>query len=293
MINTGLRAFGISVAHVICNDKRRVRLPQGPHYTNMSHIEKETGISEDKLTREKTEAFEQQQEVMEKIYEVGFDKYANSLPNLKSAFDLEKQKPAENLHRCICCMDERTPYGLHSAGSGILLSEKDFDEYFKKSGADSISSHTGCGAAKIYAEKMGLSGDTDAIGREWAERKAKEKGVPHIHLEVEKPFHDARVVYYDGTGKFNYDGVEALPAGFVVGRKYMDKQASLAECAVAKNIIFGGHGLGDQLLNKENPFLFVAIGDTKEEVERLKKELAEVVASFGGSVSIDGFVRPS
>ncbi len=26
-------ALGISVTHLICNEERRVRLPQGPHYT--------------------------------------------------------------------------------------------------------------------------------------------------------------------------------------------------------------------------------------------------------------------
>lgn len=241
---------------------------------------------------EKIAAFREQQPVMEKIRQMGFAKYAKILPNLTDAFDLEKNKPSENLHRCICCMDERTPYGLHSAGSGILLSDKEFDAYFEKSKPDSISSHDGCGAAKIYAEKMGLSGDSDAVGKEWAEKKAKEKGVSHLHLKVEKHFHFARVCYYDGTGRFNYQGAEGLPAGFVVGRKYMKKEASLAECNVAKNIIFGDHGFGNELLNSENPFLFVATGQTEEEMESFKQEIMGLISSFGDVVAVDGFVAP-
>lgn len=245
------------------------------------------------IENEKVEAFEDQQEIMRTISEVGFASYAESLKNLSNAFDLEKHKPAENLHRCICCMDERIPDGIHSAGSGILLSDRDFDAYFEKSGADSISSHTGCGAAKIYAEKMGLDiSDSDRIGREWAEIKAKEKGVPHIHLEVEKPFHYARVCYYDGTGRFNYKGVDGLPAGFVVGRKYMSVSASLAEAGVAKNIIFGHHGFGKDLLNEGSPFLFVAVADTEEEMERLKAELSEFAKPFSKEIVVDGFVAP-
>ena len=241
----------------------------------------------------KIEVFEGQQEVMKKITEIGFANYAETLPNLSDAFNLEKHKPAENLHRCICCMDERTPCGIHSAGSGILLSEKEFDEYFKKSGSDSISSHDGCGAGKIYAEKMGLDvNDSDRIAKEWAEKKAKEKGVAHIHLGVEKPFHFARVCYYDGTGKFNHDGVEGLPPGFVVGRKYMSKEASMAEASVAQNIIFGHHGFGKELLDAENPFLFVAVADTEKEMEKLKEELTGLVEDFGEEVLIDGFVAP-
>ena len=132
---------------------------------------------------------------MKKISEVGFASYAETLPDLSNAFDLERHKPSEQSHRCVCCMDERTPFGVHAAGSGILLSEKDFDKYFKESGGDSISSHEGCGAAKIYAERMGFNvADADRIAREWAERKAKEKGVPHIYLTVEKPFHSARAL---------------------------------------------------------------------------------------------------
>ncbi|MEI7425098.1 MAG: hypothetical protein WCK10_03205 [Candidatus Staskawiczbacteria bacterium] len=241
---------------------------------------------------EKIEVFEDQQEIMKKIREIGFAKYAETVQDLPDAFNLEKHKPAENINNCICCMDERTPYGLHSAGSGILLSKEAFDDYFEKSGAKSISSHTGCGAAKLFVEKMGLAGDPDVIAREWAEQKAKEKGVPHIHLEVEKPFHFARVCYYDGTGKFNYKGVEGLPAGFVVGRKHMTKEASLAEGNVAKNIIFGDHGFGEEFLNKENPFMFVAVGETEQQTEELKSELIELTKSFGDSVVVDGFVNP-
>jgi hypothetical protein len=251
-----------------------------------NHMQKSHGDH----SAEKVEAFESQAEVMRKICEMGFARYADQLPNLPDAFNLEKHKPAEDLHRCVCCMDERTSYGVHSAGSGILLADKDFDAYFAKSGADSISSHTGCGAAKLYCEKMGLVGDPDTLAREWTERKAKEKRVPHIHLGVEKPFHYARVCYYDGTGRFNYKGVEGLPSGFVVGRKYMSKEASLAEGGVAKNIIFGDHGFGEGLLNKENPFMFVAVADTDEQMSALKDELAELVASFGAKVAIDGFV---
>ena len=258
----------------------------------MTISEIEHSTIEEHSADEKLEIFEGQQEVMNKIKEMGFANYAETLPNLPDAFDLEKHKPAENVHRCVCCMDERTPYGVHSAGSGILLSDKDFDKYFQESGSDSISSHDGCGAAKLYAKKMGLVGNPDLIAREWAEKKAKEKGVPHVHLGVERPFHFARVCYYDGTGKFNYDGINGLPEGFVVGRKYMSKDSSLAEVGVAKDIIFGDHGFGEELLNAENPFMFVAIADTEKEMAAFKKELLELTDSLGDNVVIDGFVAP-
>lgn len=242
---------------------------------------------------QKIEAFEDQQEIMQRIMEMGFEKYAETLPNLLDAFDLEKHKPAENLDICICCMDGRTPFGVHSAGSGILLPKEELKKYFKESGATAIASHKDCGASKIYAEMMGLDvNDSDNIGEKRLEEMAKEMGVPYINLGVEKSFHSERVVYYDGTGKFNYAGVEGLPEGFVVSRKYMTEESSLKECGIAKSIAFGHHGFGEELLNQENPFLFVVVAETEKEMQVLKKELAGFVASFGDKVAIDGFLVP-
>ena len=247
----------------------------------------------DSQQEEKINAFEMQQPIMRHVYEVGFQKHVEEeVKNLNDAFDLEKHKPSEENHKCLCCMDERTPYGVHSAGSGALLSDEDFDKYFEEIGADSISSHDGCGAAILYAQKMGLNvAEADKIIREWAEKKAKQKGVPHIHLGVEKPFHSARVCYYDATGKFNYDGVEGLPEGFVVARK-QGKEPALAEAGVAKDIIFGHHGFGEELLNSENPFVFVAVAETESELSQLKSELSTFAAQYGDKVTVDGFLAP-
>jgi hypothetical protein len=232
-------------------------------------------------------AFEEQQAIMQKIVEMGFAQYVKALPGLVDAFDLGKHK-AGNFVKCVCCMDERTPLGIHCAGSGILLSDEDFEKYFDWAKPDAISSHDGCGAGKLYAKKIGFKGDSDLLAKEWAEKKAKEKGITHIHLGVEKPFHFARVCYYDGTGKFNYQGVEGLPAGFVVDRKCMTKEASLAECAVAKTIIFGDHGFGN-LLNENNPFIFVAVAESEQQLTELKAELSEMAKDYGKEVLVDGF----
>ena len=132
----------------------------------------------------------------------------------------------------------------------------------------------------------------DEIAKEWAQQKAKELGIAYKHLEVDKPFHYARVCYYDGTGRFNYKGVEGLPSGFVVSRKNMTAQASGAEVKVAVNIIFGDHGFGKDLLNEENPFMLVAIGKDDKETELLKKELLKIAKASGKSVVVDSFTAP-
>lgn len=238
------------------------------------------------------EQFEAQQEVMTKIAKMGFANYAETLPGLRDAFDLEEHKPQKDCHRCICCMDGRTPFGVHAAGSGILLPSGEFDAYIKESNPDSISSHSNCGAAKIAAERAGYTGNPDDFGKEWAEEEAKKRGLKHIHIEVEGP-HCERVCYYDGTGEFNYAGVGGLPKGFVVGRRNMTKEASLAEVGVAINIIFGDHGFGPELLTEKDPFLLVAIGKNAEETSRLETELLQAANKFGKQVMVDSFTAPA
>lgn len=242
---------------------------------------------------EKHEAFEAQQEIMRDIYENGFAKHVETISNLPDAFDLEKHKPAEDCNCCVCCMDGRTPFGIHSAGSGMLLSEAELDKYLEESKANSISSHTGCGAAKLYCKAKRIDKDPDEVAKEWAKEVAERKGLKYVHLEVDKPFHYERVCYYDGTGKFNYSGVDGLPAGFVISRKNMTKDASLAEAGVAKDIIFGDHGFGAKLLNEKNPFIFVAVGETEEQLNKLMAELEAKAKEMGGNIKVDGFVAPS
>ena len=59
---------------------------------------------------------------------------------------------------------------------------------------------------------------------------------------------------------------------------------------MAKNIIFGDHGFGEELLTQENPFIFVAVGKTEKETRALKAELAELTISFGRNIAVDGFI---
>ena len=59
---------------------------------------------ENHITEEVRGAFLAAQDVMEQIRRESFANHVEKLPNLSDAFDLEKHKPAENIHRCICCI---------------------------------------------------------------------------------------------------------------------------------------------------------------------------------------------
>lgn len=259
-----------------------------------------TGVNNEHHDHEalKKEAFEKQKQVMDKVYSMGFSEYVKEVPNFEDAFDLEKHVPEKVLEKkkCVCCMDERTPYGIHAAGSGILLSDEEFEKYMVEENPDVISSHDGCGAGKIYCQLHGLPVEkSDEIAREWAQKKAEKHGKEHVHLNFSDmtgsaDFHHARACYIDTTGSFNYVREDnLLPAGFVVNKKGIGLKNALAENTVANNIMFGDHGLKD-FFTPEKPFLAVIIAKTQEELDSLKEELA---VSIGNNplIKIDGFVK--
>lgn len=249
---------------------------------------------------EKKAAFEAQQEVMDKIYSMGFSEYIKEVPNFEDAFDLSKHIPEKikNLgnKKCVCCMDERTNYGIHVAGSAILLSEEEREKYMTEENPDIISSHDGCGAAKLYCRLNGLPEEkSDEIGREYAREEARKRGIGHVHFDysdmVGSPdFHHARSCYIDAVGNFNYGREDnLLPAGFVVNLKSTSLKNALAENSVADTIMFGDHGLKNYF-SPENPFLTIIIARTEEELDSLKKELSQSIGD-NPLIKIDGFVK--
>jgi len=188
---------------------------------------------------------------------------------------------------------------VHLAGSGILLSDKEFDDWFEKAKPDAISDHQNCGAAGVYVRRLmderGLSlQEAQDVMENWAKGKAAQEGLPYINIPEERmsrpKYHDAQVCYYDGTGRFNYLGVEGLPKGFIISRKYLTKELALKECVLVLSIAFGDHGLGPVVLTNENPFWLVAIGDSEKELRILKKELRGLEHGFDNNVVADGFV---
>ncbi len=88
-----------------------------------------------------------QQPVFERIYSIGMESYATSLPRLEQAF--------HPMDRCLRCIDEGTP-GYHFAGSGMLRGSRGIEDSLKKVDIDGIYSHEGCGAAVRYANMHGL-----------------------------------------------------------------------------------------------------------------------------------------
>ena len=239
------------------------------------------------MTLHKLEIFEQQKSLFQKIRKINFSSYTNSLKNISEFFELDDHS--------IRCVDEGTPGGLHSAGSGILRDKAEVITAFKKAGVTEVTSHDGCGAAKLYARLHGLDESKgDECGKKFSEEIAKDLAVPYHHItahEMSRPkeFHIARVAYYDGTGTFNFGDGKTFPPGFVISRKIQSEKDSLFEVTLGLNIAFGKNGFGD-LITKSDPFILVAVGETKEDTESLKTELKKLKHNFDNKVIIDSFV---
>ncbi len=245
---------------------------------------------------DKNTYWEKSQELMNKVKEAGgMESYLDNIPNLFEAFILKD--------KCVRCIDEGTPGGFHFAGSGILLSTEDkkaelqkIMEKMKEAGVDGVYSHEGCGAAKLFADT--IKNDPDNYKNyaiEWAEKLASELGVPYKgHItELARPMemHNARVVYYDGSGNFDPTKVSEIPNGFVISRQYLDSANAKNELAIALSIAMGHHGFGD-LFTDENPLIIAPIEGRGISAEELNKEVEETISQYGGRVVIQGFSQP-
>ncbi|MFA6324769.1 MAG: hypothetical protein WCX46_00895 [Candidatus Paceibacterota bacterium] len=239
--------------------------------------------------QEKSNLFIGQQNLFDQIYKNGFQNYTQGLPSINEAF-------IEN--HSMCCIDEGTPHGIHSAGSGILRDKEEVLTSFRDAGVTEITSHDGCGAAGLYAKSKGLDlSKSDEYAKEWSKEIAKELGVPYRHIsstEMSRPkgLHVSRVAYYDGTGKFDYSTTKELPAGFIISRAIQSIGTSISEATVSFNIATGDHGFGE-LINQKNPFMIVAIGKDQEHLDKLLNELNDVKGVMGDKVKIDGFIAPN
>ncbi|MCK9352344.1 MAG: hypothetical protein M0P76_06200 [Candidatus Pacebacteria bacterium] len=246
-------------------------------------------MNQNKIQEKKDLVWKEQSRIFRKIKENGFEVYASSLKKLSDMFGVQDGY--------VRCVDEGTPGGFHAAGSGILRSKKEMLKIFRDAGVRGVTSHDGCGAAKMFA-KANCKDETcgDAEGKKWAKELASELGVPYRHIsfaKMQRPkeFHISRAAYYDGTGCFNFGDGKKLPPGYIISRQIQSEKASLSEILLGLNISFGPNGFGERITEDE-PFILVAVGKTKTDTVRLKKELRSLEHPYGKKVIIDGFTAP-
>lgn len=253
----------------------------------MNYKEGDSNMSHEQHLAELKKDWQNQLPVYEKIKQMGAEGYFVGVNNLSEAF-FQKD-------RTVRCMDERTPGGIHCAGSGILLPREEAIAFYKQSGALGLSSHEGCGAMNIYMKQNGLVGDLDELAIRLTKELAVDAGLPYTgHLRVERDHHYARAAYYDGTGIFDWSNLlEELPPGFFVNRaNFNPGYAVNTEAVTAARIAMGDHGYGN-LISAENPFYFFAIGNGELPVDKLLAELKPLKQEFGDKIVIAGFNAPA
>jgi hypothetical protein len=263
---------------------------------NMTKREQRAPMSEHEMGHDHTDRlaeWKKQADLFKAIEKMGMQKYFEMINDVEDAFHLGD--------RCVHCIDEGTPGGIHAAGSGILMDESKAIEAMRKAKADGVWSHDGCGAAALYAKRESLDmSNTDEYGVVWAKHLAEKLGVPYRgHIKAEdmaRPFdmHTARVAYYDGTGSFDPSRVSDLPPGFVISRRYLDPAYAAQEADVCVSIAAGDHGYGE-LITSEEPFYIIPVGDPEDpnfSVKKMTAELDELVRKSNGRVKVMGFTKP-
>jgi len=226
----------------------------------------------------------------------------NSLQEIyQSIFGKEKITPISGEVLEIICMDGRLDETnkegsvyVRDGGSGILRNtesvEKVADGYVRAAmelgvGTIRLTSHGDCGAWVLSGKNQEEGEQFYNNLRDIIYQKVKEADLPvEVVLEnIPKDDcnkegkglcfpHIERAAYYASVSSFNPQAVVGLPAGFVISREYFEPDYAMANVAIAIKIAFGSHGFGEKF-SDEQPFLLVAVADSKEKMEESKKEL--------------------
>lgn len=244
--------------------------------------------------------WDSQRPLFERIKESGgVAPYVGNIEHLEKMFAMENHD--------VCCMDERTPNGdIRYAGSGILDQARALS-HMREAKAAGVYSHKGCGAGalafgRLSEKEKQTYKNAEEYAKWWAKELAAQLGVEYKgHLDAAPKFHIARVLYYDGTGKFNPSRGSEFPPGFVISRRYLgDSSYAKEELAIAMGIAFGDHGFGNNRFSESEPFLIIPIGDSHDSrfsLEALSEEAKEVAKKlteqYKNKVRIEGFNAPT
>ncbi len=206
------------------------------------------------------------------------NEYLSSIKDMKKAFIPQNSE--------LVCIDERCRGKLPIAGSGILLGLEKAAQIAEEAGIKTVTSHEGCGAAKLWAQLNNKCGNPDNHSKDFSQELASRLRVPYRHIRHEElqpstERHVATAIYVVGTELFYPTEVKGLPLGFRTSRRYSAASDVAEEIKVAASIAFGSHGFGE-LFTPETPLYIIAVGDPKKpgySLESLEHEAKYVISS--------------
>ncbi|MFH1564666.1 MAG: hypothetical protein ABIC82_02330 [bacterium] len=301
------------------------------HMGNNLSLQNKQNNHEDheKEKKEKNDLWEKSKEnftIQELMKGKSLQEIMDEISNLREAFEKELDT--------IVCSDERVPATegtkIGIAGQLILGSPKEVKDFIErcKGRIKRVESHSGCGAAGIkfdelkdqkkweeFKNEYGLQRENvtdvfengDTLGKWWSkeiivkELSDEEKGfnVEYSHTTKEKmtgDVHDARVIYFDGTGKFNPTAIEGMPVGYTcsgadfgLSDEYLKKEIQTLCGGIA--LKEEGHGFGERFNGDDDAkfYIFVSAKD-QEQLDRLMKVANEAVAEYNNKVEVKGFI---
>lgn len=204
------------------------------------------------------------------------------------------------------CSDGRIcEHRFGGAGVFILASAEEQEKFAEKNKGKikEVTSHEGCGAAKIKFDAIKEAGEqlpvgvktANELGIFYAKKMADILKAEYRHIKAEEmsgKLHNERAIYFDGTGKFNSGALSEMPAGFISSSPNFgfSEEYCRNELIALANIALGDHGFGEKF-NKENPFYIFVSAENEEQLEKLKEIAQRAAENFNGRVAVDGFSR--
>jgi len=237
------------------------------------------------MMHNKEEVFKKEENRITEILHQGIN---NFIKDKKALFNIKE--------RVLKCMDERTPGGIHLAGAGILLGIEKAVEFVKKAKITKVTWHRDCGAVALSLKNEVKNPSAEEINdraKEFTEELASKAGINSSEEEMqgETAYHCARAIYYDNTGEFNINN--EVPTGFVISRKYLDKEYAQEELKIAASIAFGSHCFGD-LFSVDQPLLVVAVSELGQ-IDSIDLEIEEALMNLSeykeGRIKLDQIIK--
>lgn len=218
---------------------------------------------------------------------------------------LNINKAFENFPEILGCSDGRIrEHRIGGAGDFILASKEEREKFISENRGKirEVTSHSGCGAAGLKFKAIKEAGEQlpegveapDDLGIHYSKDLAEKLGANYRHIkarEMSGELHNERVIYFDGTGKFNPGVLSEMPAGFISSSPKLgfSEEYLRNELGALANIALSDHGFGDKF-NQENPFYIIVSARDDEELARLKKVAESAAEQFDGKVVVDGFI---